>query len=74
MDVYILYRDIRTYGQREELYKQARDGKIANFTGISDPYEAPTDPEIHLRTDQLTVDAAAKQIVNSMAERGLFST
>ena len=56
------------------LYKQARDGKIANFTGISDPYEAPTDPEIHLRTDQLTVEAAAKQVVNSMAERGLFST
>lgn len=31
------------------LYKKARAGEIKNFTGISDPYEAPMDPEIHLR-------------------------
>merc|ERR1719388_540869 len=34
------------------LYKKARAGKIKGFTGIDAPYEAPTKPEVHLRTDQ----------------------
>ncbi|KZS98514.1 adenylylsulfate kinase [Sistotremastrum niveocremeum HHB9708] len=34
------------------LYKKARAGQIADFTGISAPYEAPETPEIHIRTDQ----------------------
>jgi adenylylsulfate kinase len=33
------------------LYKRARSGEIAHFTGISDPYEPPLSPEIHLHTD-----------------------
>jgi adenylylsulfate kinase len=37
------------------LYKKARAGEIKNFTGIDDPYEAPTSPEIHLKTDEMTV-------------------
>ena len=37
------------------LYKKARAGEIKNFTGIDDPYEAPETPEIHLRTDEMTI-------------------
>jgi adenylyl-sulfate kinase len=33
------------------LYKKARAGEIKNFTGISDPYEPPEDPELDVRTD-----------------------
>jgi adenylylsulfate kinase-like enzyme len=38
------------------LYKKARAGIIPNFTGVSDPYEAPVAPELEIRTDQLSVD------------------
>jgi len=38
------------------LYKKALAGEIANFTGISDPYEAPENPEVEVRTDQQTVE------------------
>jgi adenylyl-sulfate kinase len=38
------------------LYKKARAGEIKNFTGISDPYEAPENPELNIRTDQLTLN------------------
>ncbi|AZI42452.1 adenylyl-sulfate kinase [Deinococcus psychrotolerans] len=37
------------------LYLKALAGEIAHFTGVSDPYEAPTAPDLHLRTDQLSV-------------------
>ncbi len=37
------------------LYKKARAGEIRNFTGIDDPYEAPESPEIHLRTDEMSL-------------------
>jgi adenylylsulfate kinase-like enzyme len=38
------------------LYKKARAGEIKNFTGISDPYEAPEKPELDIHTDDLTVE------------------
>lgn len=37
------------------LYLRAIAGEIKHFTGVSDPYEAPTRPALHLRTDQLSV-------------------
>jgi adenylylsulfate kinase len=37
------------------LYKKARAGEIKNFTGIDDPYEAPEKAEIHLHTDQMSL-------------------
>ena len=37
------------------LYKQAREGIIPNFTGISDPYEEPLEPDIHIKTDESTL-------------------
>ncbi|CUS47087.1 MAG: adenylsulfate kinase CysC [Idiomarinaceae bacterium HL-53] len=45
------------------LYKKARAGEIPHFTGISSPYEAPESPEIHLRTAEMSVEAAADAVV-----------
>ena len=40
------------------LYRRARQGEIQNFTGISDPYEPPPQPELTLDTASLTIEAA----------------
>ena len=44
------------------LYRLARAGEIAHFTGIDDPYEAPSAPEIVLETGRLTAAAAARRL------------
>lgn len=46
------------------LYKRARSGEIENFTGISHPYEAPTNPDIELHTDQEDVAQSAAHILS----------
>ncbi len=51
------------------LYKQARQGKIANFTGISDPYEAPENPEIHLLSGSRPATELAQQVVDELIGR-----
>jgi bifunctional enzyme CysN/CysC len=48
------------------LYKKARAGQLANFTGIDSPYEAPTDPEIHIDTTRMTAEEAADLIVEQL--------
>jgi len=48
------------------LYKKARAGEIKNFTGIDDPYEAPTDPEIHLKTDEMTLEQEVQIILDHL--------
>ncbi len=45
------------------LYAKARRGEIANFTGISDPYEAPTQAELVVDTSKTSVDEATKQVL-----------
>lgn len=45
------------------LYKKARAGEIKEFTGISAPYEAPENAEIHIQNDKLTVEEAVQQVV-----------
>lgn len=57
------------------LYKKAIAGEIANFTGISDPYEAPESPEIHLRfREGMTPADAAVEILQAMVDRGVFQS
>lgn len=46
------------------LYKKARAGHIAMFTGIDSSYEAPKNPEIHLRTDQQSIDDCVQKIID----------
>ena len=53
------------------LYKKAIAGDIPNFTGISDPYEAPVEPDIHIRTDKQTPLESANSILEYLEERGL---
>jgi bifunctional enzyme CysN/CysC len=48
------------------LYKKARAGEIANFTGISSPYEAPERPEIRIDTTKETPEAAAERVVETI--------
>ena len=45
------------------LYKKARKGEIPNFTGISDPYEAPENPEIELKTDAWSIQECTKKVI-----------
>ena len=56
------------------LYKKARAGEIKNFTGIDDPYEAPIDPEIHLHTDQMTLEQEVQLVLDHLQENGLILT
>jgi adenylylsulfate kinase len=46
------------------LYKKARAGEIKNFTGIDDPYEPPENPEIHLRTDEMTLEDEVAAVID----------
>ena len=45
------------------LYKKAKEGKLAEFTGISSPFEAPENPEMEIRTDIYTVEECANKIL-----------
>jgi bifunctional enzyme CysN/CysC len=54
------------------LYHKAREGKLRNFTGIDSAYESPQDPEIHIRTTEMTVEREIDSIIDAMRERGIF--
>lgn len=55
------------------LYKKARAGDIKNFTGLDSPYEAPQQPEIHLKTDEHSVDVLAEQVLAHLRNEGFIS-
>lgn len=57
---------------RKGLYKLAREGKIKEFTGISDPYDVPETPEIRLETQNVEVDNCAHQIILKLESMGLI--
>jgi adenylylsulfate kinase-like enzyme len=44
------------------LYKKARAGEILNFTGLSSPYEAPTNPELRIDTNKQTIEASLSRL------------
>jgi len=54
------------------LYKKALSGEIKNFTGISDPYEAPENPEFIALTSEETVDQSASRLLAYLHERTLI--
>lgn len=54
------------------MYQKAIAGEIPNFTGISDPFEAPINPDIHIRTDQETPEESAQRILVYLKERSLI--
>jgi sulfate adenylyltransferase len=57
---------------RKGLYKLAREGKIKEFTGISDPYEAPTQAELVVNTENVDVDHCAHQVLLKLEQMGLI--
>jgi adenylylsulfate kinase len=54
------------------LYAKARSGEIKEFTGVSDPYEEPKDPELVIETDKQTPEESAQQILRYLEERDLI--
>ena len=57
---------------RKGLYKLAREGKIKEFTGISDPYEEPQDPELRVDTENTDVDHCAHRVLLKLESMGLI--
>ena len=57
---------------RKGLYKLARAGKIKEFTGISDPYDVPADPDLRLETENIAVDSCAHQVLLKLESMGLI--
>jgi len=57
---------------RKGLYALARAGKIKEFTGISDPYETPENPEVVIKTEELSPDLAAQRILVKLESMGFI--
>jgi adenylyl-sulfate kinase len=55
------------------LYRRALAGELQNFTGISDPYETPSQPDVVVRTDSETVDQSVDAIVKALVTRGVLT-
>ena len=51
------------------LYAKARSGEIKEFTGVSDPYEPPENPELVIETEQQSPEESAQQILTYLEER-----
>ncbi len=58
---------------RKGLYRLAREGKIKEFTGISDPYDVPDAPELRLETENVDVDNCAHQVLLKLEQMGLVA-
>jgi len=52
------------------LYKKAFAGEIKAFTGVSDPYEPPENPELHIKTAQESPQESARRVIDYLEERG----
>lgn len=55
------------------LYRRARAGQLANFTGLSDPYEVPENPDIRLKTQQSTLKNSVHEIIQYIDKNGYLS-
>jgi adenylyl-sulfate kinase len=56
----------------EGMYERARAGEIEDFTGISDPYEPPLAPEVHIRSDRERAEESAAKVVKTLELIGLI--
>ena len=55
------------------LYKKAFAGEIPQFTGVSDPYEPPAAPELHIKTDEETPQESARRVITHLEESGYLT-
>jgi adenylyl-sulfate kinase len=56
------------------LYRKALAGEIKDFTGVSDPYEEPLDPEVVVETDMETIAQSGAKIIAELVRQGFLST
>lgn len=56
------------------LYKKARAGEIAEFTGLTSPYEAPESPELVIGADGASPEACAAHLIERLEQRGLLGS
>ena len=54
------------------LYKKALAGEITEFTGVSDPYEAPLHPEVMVETNRETIAQSTSKIISELARQGVL--
>ena len=66
--------DVLVERDAKGLYKKALAGEIKNFTGVSDPYEEPENPEIMVETDKETAEECAQKILVKLEEMGYIPT
>jgi len=62
--------DVCEYRDRKGLYARARAGRLPLFTGVSDPYEIPTDADVVLDTTTQSVEAAGQAIIEHLVRLG----
>jgi adenylylsulfate kinase len=55
------------------MYKKAREGKILEFTGISSPYEEPSNPELAVETGDLSIEESTSMVMTLLAQRGVIN-
>lgn len=55
------------------LYRKARQGQIAEFTGVTAPYEAPERPELHVRAGTAPIGDSVERVLALLTQRGLLS-
>ena len=55
------------------LYRKARSGKIASFTGISSVYEEPEQAEIHIQTNKVSIDEASQKVIEYLQNKGYLA-
>lgn len=51
------------------LYKKARAGEISNFTGISSPFEAPENPDLHIYTADETIETSTERVIQFISQK-----
>ncbi len=53
------------------LYEKALKGEIQNFTGVSDPYEEPVNPEVVVNTEEETIEESLSKVLAALEDRGI---
>ena len=64
--------DVAEQRDPKGLYKKARAGEIKGFTGIDDPYEEPENPELHVTTNDMSVEDSVRAILEYLENKGLL--
>ena len=56
---------------RKGLYRRVREGENLHLTGVTDPYEPPAHPDVHVRTDQEPLEVSRDRVLAAVRARGL---